>query len=836
MSDPISAKTSRPVDHRYVLGEWMAEILRGLAVLIALILNDRGWLSPDPLTQSLVSLVLLGVGAFDAVLLSFLWLGRVPPPWLARHMTIVDTIGLTLWLVVSGGASSPYYAVYFLHLLVVAMRFDPALTLVNGGLMFLGYSVLALPMLEGPMAVGIGDPGAALLLSRWGTLLLTAILATLFARQQETQRREGAAAQSRSDHLATLLTANEALDSLIDVPAIVRAIAEQVTSAIGAATGSLYLWDEQTDEWVNDTQWGQPCPELAQARFKSEKGTVGWVAREGRPLYIADTVGDPHFEVVHPFAHIVSNSLTMPLLDADRVVGVLELCNKPGGFKREDRQLAEALADQARTHVVRVRLIDNYRRRLDELSALMEIGQTIGSTLDLDGVLETVYRETSRLMDTTNFSIAFCNGTAGEIYFAYEVSEGRRQPRRRRARTDGLIEYVLDHKHPVLVTGDQARWPAGQGMDPADTTQSWLGVPMLAGEKILGVIAVQSDVRPDAYDQAHQQVLTTIATQAAVAIENARLFQEVHRHLQETQMLFDVSKRITGVLALQDLLQSIIQAAIHSIPAAERGSLHLLDEESGHLVIRAYVGYGPDIVEETRLRRGEGYAGWVTQHQEPLLIHDVRDDDRAVYVGDLAKAIKSGICVPLLVKGQGIGAISLDNRTTTHAFTQEDVRILTTFAGPAALAIESARLYERIQQQVTDLRHLANEVTIASDETRQLVDHAAQVLTALGEKSKAIRQMVIAIQRFAGRTNLLALNAAIEAARAGESGRGFTVVADEVRRLAESSRHSASDIAGLSEEIIGGTEALIQSMDEVTAAVARTATLAQEAFQAVAEE
>jgi len=333
MSEPIPVTTSRRAGHLYVFGEWLTVIIRGLIVLTGLVLNNTGWLSPDPAVQGPFNVLVVSVGALDLLLLLILGLGRVPPIWLSQLMALVDTIGLLLVVVVSGGTSSPYFAICFLILLIAALRAGPVLALTSGGLVVLGYGALALPVL-GDLLTGSADPDLVrLVVTRWSTLFLATIFAVLFARQQQAQRRQRAAAQSRSETLTVLLSTNQALDSPTDIHTVLHTIAEQTARAIGAAAGAVYLWDDQTDEWASRAQWGQHREELAPARFRPGQGTIGWVGQRGQPLHIPDVAQDARFVAMCDAAHHISNTLAVPLLDAGRVVGVLEVCNKPGGFK-----------------------------------------------------------------------------------------------------------------------------------------------------------------------------------------------------------------------------------------------------------------------------------------------------------------------------------------------------------------------------------------------------------------------------------------------------------------------------------------------------------------------
>ena len=118
------------------------------------------------------------------------------------------------------------------------------------------------------------------------------------------------------------------------------------------------------------------------------------------------------------------------------------------------------------------------------------------------------------------------------------------------------------------------------------------------------------------------------------------------------------------------------------------------------------------------------------------------------------------------------------------------------------------------------------------------VEQSAQAIRMLAERSTEIGQISDTISSIAEQTNLLALNAAIEAARAGEAGRGFAVVADEVRKLAEESGSAASKIAGLIASIQNETQEAARRMEQGTKDVEEGRTVivqAGEAFQTITE-
>jgi methyl-accepting chemotaxis protein len=115
------------------------------------------------------------------------------------------------------------------------------------------------------------------------------------------------------------------------------------------------------------------------------------------------------------------------------------------------------------------------------------------------------------------------------------------------------------------------------------------------------------------------------------------------------------------------------------------------------------------------------------------------------------------------------------------------------------------------------------------------VGQAAQQVHVLAERSHAIGAITTSIADIAGQTNLLALNAAIEAARAGEHGRGFAVVADEVRKLAERASGATQDIAKIIAEVQGQIERTLGTMESGVAQVDGVTARSGDASQALGQ-
>lgn len=150
-------------------------------------------------------------------------------------------------------------------------------------------------------------------------------------------------------------------------------------------------------------------------------------------------------------------------------------------------------------------------------------------------------------------------------------------------------------------------------------------------------------------------------------------------------------------------------------------------------------------------------------------------------------------------------------------------------------ANDTAGTAKRAKEAAEAGGNIVKETVQGMNDIAKVVNKSAETVKALGTSSDQIGEIISVIDDIADQTNLLALNAAIEAARAGEQGRGFAVVADEVRKLAERTTKATKEIASMIKQIQEDTKGAVQSMNEGTQKVNDGIALADKAGDSLRE-
>jgi signal transduction histidine kinase len=270
-------------------------------------------------------------------------------------------------------------------------------------------------------------------------------------------------------------------------------------------------------------------------------------------------------------------------------------------------------------------------------------------------------------------------------------------------------------------------------------TQSELAIPVVSGGQVLGVLDVQSDV-PDKYGNDDLFLLQVIANQLAVAIQNARLFEERDRRMAELAVFNQIGVAIIGDQDLQSMLSDILRR-VSALFQVEAVSLMLLEEDGLHFAVA--VGAGADEIKSFVLKPGQGIAWSVVDTRKTIRVDNVKTDPR--HFSDIDSAIsfstKSLIAVPVQIQDRILGVIEVMNRLDSHPFSRDDEAALEFIASAVAVVIENTRLFQETQAQLKALTTLtqSSEAITKAPNLEQLLNIVLNfALSIIGAESGAI--------------------------------------------------------------------------------------------------
>lgn len=401
--------------------------------------------------------------------------------------------------------------------------------------------------------------------------------------------------------------------------------------------------------------------------------------------------------------------LVIPLRGAgERLIGFISVDDPDDGRVPTAEKLVpvELFAKLASVAIENARLFDEIQRRLQELNILNRIGQVLSSTRELDRLLRVIYEQTSRVMDTTNFYIALYDEEFDEVSFVFTVDKGKemKDPVTKRRCGRGMTEYIIRSKAPLLckkdVMKEQRRLRIESIGKPAF---SWLGMPMIAGEKVLGIIAVQSYTHEGAYDEGHLELLSTISSQAVVALENAKLFDKYEVKVNQLSTLLEVSRRLSLTLSFDKVL-SEIASNVKEVLDCDLSILYTL-ENGDTLQPKAVIGRSVQRVvnHPIKITEKKCLTASVVRESKAKILNNAHLAS-VIHLPTRSKEPQSLLSVPLLSKGKMLGAFTLARFGEEGRFTQEELELCEIFASQAASVIEDTQLFDEINRAYEKLK------------------------------------------------------------------------------------------------------------------------------------
>jgi signal transduction histidine kinase/ActR/RegA family two-component response regulator/uncharacterized protein YigA (DUF484 family) len=526
-----------------------------------------------------------------------------------------------------------------------------------------------------------------------------------------------------NQELSILNAISQTVNQSIDLDEILNKSLDKMMEIIGVRSAGIYLLDEKTNDLVFVAHRGFSKIFLkGMKRIKVAEGITGKVALSGEPIFIEDYPSHPE---ALPLAieEGLKSLAVIPLKSRDKIYGTLNIARKEiSKLTLFEMNLFNSIGQIISGAMERTSLYSENVKRLEELKTLYSISQEIASKLELKVILQKIMESAVELLGGESGTIALWDNRKQSyaIAIVHRLPEsligGEFTPPR-----GGAVGEVIAKKTPVLYK-DYEHHPNRLKELDSYHFKEVLGVPLIVREMIIGAMVIGSSDPEVSFQQSEIDLLYNFAHQAAIAIGNAKLYEDSLAKIKQLTTLYEIGKALSSTLDLDELLKKALELLKDRWGYA-LCAIFFLDREKDELFIKHVIGRDPEGVKDMRFRVGvDGIVGWVTKTGEALYVPDVSKDPR--YIPGLPTG-KSEVAIPLKIRDRVIGVLDIESNEP-RGFDEEDLKTLFSFASQMSISIENAQLFADLKQTLQELRQVQDQIV------------QAEKLRAMGEMASGV--------------------------------------------------------------------------------------------------
>jgi signal transduction histidine kinase/ActR/RegA family two-component response regulator/putative methionine-R-sulfoxide reductase with GAF domain len=541
--------------------------------------------------------------------------------------------------------------------------------------------------------------------------------------------------ERRRREAETFAEVTRVLNASLDLGTVLPRIAESGRDLCGADMAWIALRERESGRLVYRHWIGARHTDYDRYSVEAGKGAGGQVLLTGRPFrsdnYLEDPRISPDYAALARAEGIVAQ-IVVPIRIGERIEGLLYVDNRsPQPFTDRDEAILTRLAEHAAAAIQNARLFEALGERLRETETLMAVGQVLSRNLDLHALLRHFLRHVARTIRADSVGVWLLEPVSGtfEPFAGYRIPPERlgalRSLRIDPAESAFYAEGVESRR--VLLSADAPGDPRiPESLKRIAPHRAQLFGPIVAKDRVVGAfIAVWWDRVPE-FSEGELALVGAMGSHAGVALENARLFQEHQRKLEELAVLYEVSRAVTGQLDVDRLVLTIHEQVSRVLDTANMVLLLYDGERRQFEVALRMYGGRPDPNPVRRYPLGTGLMSRVVERGQPIRTADYAAACRAEGVEPVktSASLPHWLGVPMIAGEECFGVIAL--REAAKSFTEADERLLANIAGVAALALRSARLFAEKTRAHDDLR-AAQDQLVRSERLRAVGEMAAGV-------------------------------------------------------------------------------------------------------------
>lgn len=577
------------------------------------------------------------------------------------------------------------------------------------------------------------------------TLAKAASVALVGAKRRDDSRRQ-------SRELGILYEAVRGIAGHLSVQEVLQAVVQQTSAHLPNSAVVVFLYGDDRNALFLAEETGLTA-EQRETMLPNGDGIGKAILSTQRPLFLSfvseedDSAESPPFSrsFTSPFLDLpVRSGIGCALRSGDTTHGLLLVLSgqPPGAYTLADANLLSALASQTANALDNALLFEDATRRAEEATTLYELSQTVSSTLESEAIPERVADAVISLLAVDMFALLLHDEPSDrlKIIASRGLAPGaadRLQP----AIGDGLPGWVMEFETPTAVSDVLGDHRNAQATHPLqhEGVQSLACMPLQAGQRTIGVLCAMTS-RRRFFTIAEMELLYTVANQAAIALENARIYADVREKGRELRKYFHRVARALGSAQSPRAVPLLIATLTLEIMGGDRCALYAVKETNGERRLELVARHGFRLAYEpegsgsaSNLLQGKEApepvtiastddhpAGWVARRGRSLVVADLAEDtrwDRALTRPARGKA-NSLVAVPLRSGGDVVGVLEMYTRKERR-FRSEDLRLLLTFASQATVAFQAARLADEREIAAKEVETLRETIATLQNNASQ---------------------------------------------------------------------------------------------------------------------
>jgi signal transduction histidine kinase/CheY-like chemotaxis protein len=506
--------------------------------------------------------------------------------------------------------------------------------------------------------------------------------------------------RQRNAELALINSVQEAVAGELDLQAIYDAVGDRIRDVFDAQVVDIAIFDETSGllQFPYAIERGVRFPDEPMELIGFRKHVMG--TRES--LMLSESTPETAARYGNPFVltgEPVKSALFVPLVVGGRATGVVSLQNldRYHAFTESDQQLLETLAASLSVALENARLVHETRQRNTELALINGVQAAIAGELDPQAIYDHVGDRLQAVFDAQVVSISVHDEATGLLTFPYVIERGERLEQHP-IPLIGFRRHVMETREPLMleeITPEVAERYGNPLVLSGEPVRSALFVPLVGGSRVTGVVSLQNVDRTHAFTHDDQRLLTTLAGSLRVALDNARLLNESRQRVAELATVNSVGQALSSQLDL-DALIDLVGKKVRETFEADIAYVALHDRQSDRIDFPYYYERGQRR-DEPSIAYGEGLTSTILESRAPLLLNRSPhfEEHEASRVGT---PVRSFLGVPILLRDEAIGIISVQSIEEEGRFAETDSRLLATIAANVGVAIQNARLFSELQR------------------------------------------------------------------------------------------------------------------------------------------